>query len=100
MSAELIRRSGWVASVVSLLLWAVTTLSLAYRVFVVGLSADQQRVVAEFSYQPLETLTKPLVLLLLSAIVLGIVTVLSLLYYGYTQWRYAHYRRLALESEN
>lgn len=99
MSAETIRRSGWIASVVSLVLWGITTFSLAYRVFVVGLSVDQRRAAAEFSRRPLETLTEPLVLLLFLAITLGVLAVVSLLYYGYAQWRYARYRRLALENE-
>lgn len=99
MSAETIRRNGWIASAVSLALWAVTTLYLAYHVFVVGLSADQRRAGAEFSQHPVETLTEPLFAMLFMTFALGVLAVLSLVYYGYAQWQYAHRKRVTLEDE-
>lgn len=94
-----LQRRGWLVSATCLALWAVSTLSFAWYVFVVGLSTTQHRALEQFVHRPLEMTTEPLVALLVSTIALGVLTGLSLVYYGYVQWRYARHRRLALECE-
>ncbi|WP_436346831.1 hypothetical protein [Natronorubrum sp. FCH18a] len=94
-----LRRRGWLVSATCLALWAASTLSFAWYVFVAGLSAEQRRLLEQFAHRPLETTIEPLVVLLVSTIALGVLTGLSLVYYGYAQWRHARHRRLALECE-
>ncbi len=99
MGDTTLQRRGWFISATCLTLWAASTLSFAWYVFVVGLSRSQQRALEQFAHRPLEATTEPLVALLVSTIALGVLTGLSLVYYGYVQWRYARYRRLELECD-
>ncbi|WP_440772636.1 hypothetical protein [Natronorubrum sp. DTA28] len=99
MGDATLQRRGWLLSAACLVLWAASTLSFAWYAFVVGLSAAQRQALEQSLHRPLETTIEPVVALLLSTIALGVLTGLSLVYYGYAQWRYARGRRLALESE-
>lgn len=98
MSDGTLQRTGWIVSAVSLGCWAVSALYLAHRVFVVGLSPAQRQAGAEFSQRPFATLTEPLFATLAVTVALGVLAVVSLLYYGYAQWQHAHTRRMALEE--
>ncbi|SDK90854.1 hypothetical protein [Natronorubrum texcoconense] len=99
MGDATLQRRGWLVSATCLVLWAASTLSFAWYAFVVGLSAAQRQALEQFLSRPFETTIEPLVALLASTIVLGVLTGFSLVYYGYVQWRYARQRRLALEYE-
>ncbi|WP_440767322.1 hypothetical protein [Natronorubrum sp. DTA7] len=99
MGNATLQRRSWVVSATCLVLWAASTLSFAWYVFVVGLSTAQRQALEQFLSRPLETPIEPVVALLLSTVALGVFTGLSMVYYGYVQWRYARRRKLALESE-
>lgn len=90
-------RRGWLLSVASLALWTISSLTLAGYVFVVGPAGDQQQATRQFTQRPLETISEPLIALLVATLAFGALAVLSLLYYVYTQWRYARRRRRTLE---
>lgn len=98
MSTDTLRRSSWIVSAASLVLWAVTTVFLAYRVFVVGLSADQRRAVDQFGQQPIAALAEPLLATFAATMALGVLAVASLAWYGYAAWLAARRRRRRLEA--
>ena len=100
MSDAEIRRRGWIAAGLAFAVWITTTAYVAYRVFIVGLSLEYQQAVDHFYQQPFQTLTEPLVMMLLSTTTLAAFVAFSLLYIGYERWRYAHLNRLAVEYEN
>ncbi|UHQ95382.1 hypothetical protein [Haloterrigena alkaliphila] len=95
MTDATVRRSRLV-SISCFALWGVSVMYFSYYAFVVGASSDHRLVAERFARAP-ETGIEPLVALAGSTIVLWLIAMLSLAYYGYTQWRYARRRRRALE---
>lgn len=91
-------RRGWLVSATSLALWAASTLSLVVYAVVIGPDGTQQQAAELLARRPFEAATDPLIALVGSTTALGALTVLSLLYYVYTQWQYARRRRRTLEG--
>ncbi|ELY48918.1 hypothetical protein [Natronolimnohabitans innermongolicus] len=91
-------RRGWLVSAVSVALGVASALALAGYAFVIGPSGNHQAAAAQFTQQPLEAVTDPLIALVVTTLAFGALAALSLLYYVYAQWRYARNRRLELEG--